>query len=352
MKKKYIVCIHILVWMLIWLNDFLPKYIGNTSRVLASHQPGVTLFTHYALVSLGYLISSIVVFYTIAYLIAPAYFKKQWIKATLLFLALLMFIPGYRYLAEYQVMLPVLGYDNYFGKTPDPFWYIQNSILYSVYSCFTWAFIYFVVREWYLNNKSKRELEKEKIAAELSFLRSQVNPHFLFNAMNDIYSLTLTKSDEAPGAVLKLSELLRYMLREGTGDLAPLEREIDYLSNVVELWQIGEKGNSFVDFKVGGLITNQQIAPLILINFVENAFKHGITREETTPLRIEIDVDALGLSFLISNKKNKDLKDSTGGIGLVNVKRRLELIYPESHYLDIIDNTDTFTVKLRIEWKK
>lgn len=352
MKKKYVVSIHILVWIMIWLNDFLPKFIGNTSAAFTFHQPGSVPLIHYALVSLGYLISNIVVFYTIAYVIAPAFLKKQWLRASLFLFLLILFIPVYRFFAEYNVMLPLLGYDNYFGKIPDAYWYIQNSILYTVYSCVTWALIYFVIKEWYHNNKRKRELEKEKIAAELSFLRSQVNPHFLFNAMNDIYSLTLTKSDEAPGAVLKLSELLRYMLREGTGNLAPLEREIDYLSNVVELWQIGEKGSSFVDFKVSGLITNQQIAPLILINFVENAFKHGVTREALNPVHIEIDVDQLGLSFLIFNKKNTNLKDNTGGIGLANVKRRLELIYPDSHDLEISDNADTFTVKLRIEWKR
>ena len=351
MKRKFVILLHVLVWLLVWINDFMPKYLNNASRAYQAHPEGPTLLFNQAMVSLSYMISAIVIFYALAYLIAPLYLRKRWIHATLWLTALVLFIPLYRYLMEFHVLLPVFGYDNYFGKVPEAMWYIQNSILYATYSYLSWAVIYFFVREWYQNNKKKKEIEKEKIRAELSFLRSQINPHFLFNAMNDIYSLTLIKSDEAPQAILKLSELLRYMLKGGTAELAPLEAEIDYLNNVVELWQIGEKGNSFVDFKVSGLITNQQIAPLILINFLENAFKHGITKDQTHPIQIDIDIDNLGLSFLIVNRKNSQLKDSTGGIGLANVKRRLDLIYPDRHVLDISDEAGTFTVKLRIEWK-
>ncbi|RZM29586.1 MAG: hypothetical protein EOO88_04320 [Pedobacter sp.] len=350
MRRKYVIWLHVAVWLVIWLNNFLPRYFANNYKGYAKVPEGAGLLFNYAAVSLGYLIITIVIFYTIAYLIAPKFLNKKWLQGLLSLLGLLVFIPLYRYILEFHILLPYLNFDNYFGKTPEMIWYIQNSILFSVYSYFTWAIIYFVVKEWYENNKRKKELEKEMVTAELSFLRSQVNPHFLFNAMNDIYSLTLTKSDDAPVAVLKLSELLRYMLREGTGELASLEREIDYLSNVVELWQIGEKGNSFVDFKVSGIIDNQQIAPLILINFVENAFKHGVTKDADHPVQIEVDVDASGLSFFISNKKNKDHKDSTVGIGLINVQRRLELIYPKSHHLEISDSADTFTINLRIEW--
>lgn len=350
MKKKYRIGLHILIWALVFLNDFLPKYSSNSYHSYANSNLSAALFFNYFVISLGYLSSGIISFYTSANLIAPSFLGKKWLKGILFTFLLFVFIPAYRYLLEFHFFLPYFGFDNYFGKTPDMHWYIKNSILYTFYSYFIYGFIYFIVTEWYSNNRKQKELEKEKITAELAFLKSQINPHFLFNTLNDIYALTYRKSNEAPDAVLKLSDLLRYMLKESDDKFADLQKEINYLKNVIDLFQIGQKGLAHIDFEVEGQVDKQQIAPLILINFVENAFKHGVIDKPNHPVQIKIKISVNEMSFKINNKKNEDYKDKTVGIGLANVKRRLELIYPDQHWLEINDETDTFTVELKIKW--
>jgi two-component system LytT family sensor kinase len=349
MRKKYKIGLHILIWFLVFLNDFLPKYLNNNFRSYSNSNSSAQLL-NYFLICLGYLGSGLVSFYTTANLIAPSFLSRKWLKGLLYTFLLFVFIPSYRYLLEFHFFLPYLGFDNYFGNKPEVTWYIQNSVLYTFYRYFIYGFLYFIVTEWYSNHGKQKELEKEKITAELAFLKSQINPHFLFNTLNDIYALTYHKSEKAPDAVLKLSDLLRYMLKESEGKFADLKKEIDYLKNVIDLFQIGQKGSAAIEFKVDGEVDKQQIAPLILINFIENAFKHGVIDNPLWPIHIKIHIDLNGMDFFISNQKNKDYKDQTVGIGLVNVKRRLELIYPHQHWLEIKDEADTFTVTLKIKW--
>lgn len=348
MQKKYKIGLHILVWTIFLLNDFLPKYFGKAYRSFGNEAASFALFGKYLIVNLAYLFSGIVVFYGVAYLIAPLAFRhKKWIKSILVTIGLFAFIVGYRYFIEFLILKPYLGFDNYFGKIPDALWYVKNAILYSLYSYFSYGFIFFFINEWYVNNQKKKELEQEKITTELAFLKSQINPHFLFNTLNDIYALTYRRSEHAPEAVLKLSALLRYMLKESDEQLVLLDKEINYLHNVIELHKIGQKGEAYIDFRVEGTTEGLKIAPLILINFVENAFKHGVFDNKDNPICIRLNIIGQQMAFEVFNLKNHDQKDKTGGIGLGNVQRRLSLIYP-SHTLDIADETTTFTVKLQL----
>lgn len=285
-------------------------------------------------------------------LIAPLILKqRQWLKGILLTLLLSALLPAFRYTIEYQFFLPKLHFDNYKGHEPTAFWYIKNVILYAFYSYFLYGFIYFVLKEWYSNNRKQKELEREKIVAELAFLKSQINPHFLFNTLNDIYVLTYHRAAEAPNAVLKLSALLRYMLKESDEKFVLLQKEIDYLKDVIELHQIGQKGISFVNLEVEGEVNTLEIAPLILINFVENAFKHGVFNNPDFPIQIKLIAHPKLLSFTVENLKNEDIKDQTVGIGLKNVSRRLALIYPGKHLLNCMEENNKFKVELKIEWK-
>jgi hypothetical protein len=349
MQKKYRIGLHTLVWIFIFLNSFLPHYLDNSYRSYATRS-GSELFLNYFLISLGYFISDIISFYFTAAVIAPLFLKhKNWIKGSLAVLLLFALIPAYRYILEYHFFLPYLDFDNYHGNTPTIAWYIKNSISYTFYRHFIYGLVYFIVAEWFNHTRKQKELEKEKIAAELAFLKSQINPHFLFNTLNDIYALTYRQSAKAPYAVLKLSELLRYMLKESDEKFTDLQNEIDYLKNVIELHEIGQKGEAYIDFEIEGNVNRQQIAPLILINFVENAFKHGVIDNPIHSVKIKLIVNGNHLIFTVSNLKNQDQKDVTGGIGLTNVKRRLDLIYPDKHTLHINEKDDTFTVSLKIE---
>ena len=202
--------------------------------------------------------------------------------------------------------------------------------------------------DWFVNERVQRDLENQRLSAELAFLKSQINPHFLFNSLNSIYSLAYQKSDTTPDAILRLSEIMRYMLYECNDNKVDLSKELQYLHNFIDLQKIRLGKNAFIDFKVEGKVTNQQIVPLLLIAFIENAFKHGVAGDEASPIKLVVSVDKNHLHFYIQNKKHNNNTDSVGGIGLNNVIRRLDLLYPGDYNLDIRDEKDTYTCELSL----
>lgn len=217
----------------------------------------------------------------------------------------------------------------------------------------------YVLGKNYLHNeKQKQALLQEKLSAELQFLKAQINPHFLFNTLNNLFALA-EKSGERPLAegISELSNLMRYMLHEANADRVPLSREIAYLQSVIELQQLrlDENDDVLISLNIEGDYSKHEIAPLILIPFVENAFKHGIYLQESSFIKINLKVDAQQIIFHLSNSKFEqqlnDLQESSG-IGLENVRRRLALIYPERHDLQINNGNDTFDVKLTLFAKK
>ncbi len=195
--------------------------------------------------------------------------------------------------------------------------------------------VYKFTVDWFFNENEKSELEKQKLTAELAFLKSQINPHFLFNSLNNIYSLAYRKSDATPNAILKLSEIMRYMLYESNESRVLLSKEIVYLKSYIELQKLRFKGDGYVVLEVEGEIDDLRILPLVLISFVENAFKHGLATEENDPIQINISVFEHNLIFTVKNLKSDANKDETGGIGLANVKRRLDLVYPDCYKLSV-----------------
>lgn len=203
--------------------------------------------------------------------------------------------------------------------------------------------------DWFLNERIQRDLENQRLSAELAFLKSQINPHFLFNSLNSIYSLAYQRSETTPDAILKLSEIMRYMLYECNDNRVDLSKELLYLENYIGLQKIRYGNKAFVDFNVNGIINNQQIVPLLLISFIENAFKHGVANDPATPIHIKMDVEPHHLYFKMENKKHRFNKDSGGGIGLNNVKRRLDLLYPGRYQLKIDDGEEVYTSELSLD---
>ncbi|OKS84562.1 histidine kinase [Mucilaginibacter polytrichastri] len=190
-----------------------------------------------------------------------------------------------RYFLEYHLFLPVFRFDNYNGHPYTFRHFITNVFFYYFPSYFVYGLIYFFVSGWYKTKQHQQELEKENTAAELNFLRSQVNPHFLFNSINDIYSLTYQQSVQAPAALLKLLKSC-VTCCEGKADTMPLQNEVTYLENVIELQRISAKGQAFINFTVEGYIETQIIATMLLVAFVENAFKHGVITNPEHPIVI------------------------------------------------------------------
>lgn len=207
--------------------------------------------------------------------------------------------------------------------------------------------------DWFTHQRKVRKLERQKLKTELAFLRTQVNPHFLFNVLNTVYGLARReKAPETADTVMRLSEMMRYMLYESSGDKISLQKEIKYLTNYVEMERIRKWQNGDIDFKVEGDIQNQTIAPMILINFIENSFKHGMDKQaDQAWVRIHLQIEEEELLFTCANSNlNKDSRSLTtaSGIGLSNVKRRLNLIYANSYKLDILDEADEYQIQLRL----
>jgi two-component system LytT family sensor kinase len=340
--------------LLFWVLYLANNLWGSISHgILSGHKvEPVTfaLFIKYFIIEAGYILMPALCFYSAAQIVAPQIIvKKNYYKAALLTLATILFMVLFRYLLEYHFYLPVLNFDNYRGNPYTVSHYITNILLFYFPSYFAYGLMYFFIKEWYKNKQHQQELQKEKLSTELAFLRSQINPHFLFNTINDIYSLTYQKSDEAPAALLKLSEILRYMLREGNADFMPLSMEFKYLENVIELQRISAKGEAYIIFETEGYLDEQKIASLLLIAFVENAFKHGILSDPQNPVRIFLKANANMLVFTISNKKNNYQKDKTGGIGMNNVQRRLELMYPGKHELKVMNEEAFYSINLTLQ---
>lgn len=203
--------------------------------------------------------------------------------------------------------------------------------------------------DWFNSERIKRNLESERREMELQFLKSQLNPHFLFNSLNNIYSLAYQKSDKTADAIMKLSEIMRYMIYESNTPTVSLSKEVDYLKSYIELQKIRFKDGAYVEMNLNGEIDDQKIVPLMLISFVENAFKHGVVNDPEEPIKINIIANQKILHFSVINKKNQQNKDAQGGVGLPNVERRLQLIYPDRYKLNVVNSATHYNCELMID---
>ena len=207
-----------------------------------------------------------------------------------------------------------------------------------------------------LINRAIRELQREAIlkeqqTAKLQFLRAQINPHFLFNTLNNIYSLAVTKSDRTGEMVLRLSDLLRYVIYEGQQSLVDLVKEIDQLKKFVELFQMKQEFERDVQFTVQGDPTGYQIEPMILIPLVENCFKHcDFEENDQAFIEMNLVLEKDQVSFTTRNTYNPDdqQRDKTGGVGLENIRHRLEMKYPERHQVMIKAGDGIFEIAVQM----
>lgn len=213
-----------------------------------------------------------------------------------------------------------------------------------------------IMVDWITENRKRIALRNESMESELRFLKSQINPHFLFNTLNSLYALTLRKDDKAPDIVIKLSEMMRYMLYECNEPRVPLRKEINYLQNYLDLERLRQRAGIRIEMVVTGKVGEQMIAPLLLIPFLENSFKHGINANITDGfVRAHMAIDLRSVVFTLENSKSPMLPNPlnnnrpSGGIGLVNVRRRLDLLYPDAYTLEVRDSPGTYAVHLRVE---
>ncbi|WPP52646.1 sensor histidine kinase [Catalinimonas niigatensis] len=207
-----------------------------------------------------------------------------------------------------------------------------------------------MTKEWFRNERLKNEMEKEKMASELAMLKSQINPHFLFNNLNNIYSLAIKKSEDAPKGIVMLSEMMRYVLYDSSADKISLSKEVEHLQNYIDLQKLRLKQGKKICFDTEGELEIKKIEPMLLEPFVENAFKHGDIFRQEGNICIKLKVEGDELSFTVKNtvSRNGHVKDQQSGIGLKNIEKRLDLLYPGRHQLHIQEKEGTFEVDLKL----
>lgn len=342
MKNKRPLIVHVVFWMLI--SVLLIAEVIFNKRSFSPYEL-VTIYGYSGLINIS-------IFYINYTLLIPLLVKEQK-RYGLYIVAIVLLIVG---MSVLKTIVASLNPEMLLSYVSDKGTVEYSSISrYALLSLFASGFFIVVSSllkfaiDWFGNERVQRDLERERKEMELQFLKSQLNPHFLFNSLNNIYSLAYQKSDKTADAILKLSEIMRYMIYESNDSWVSLSKEIEYVQSFIELQKLRFKDGAAVEFTMNGEIDNQQIVPLILISFVENAFKHGIANDPENPIKINIIANQKILHFSITNKKNKYNKDEMGGVGLNNVERRLQLLYPERYKLNIVNSATHYTSELMLD---
>jgi len=285
----------------------------------------------------------LVVYFSMYFLVPKLLFRKRYLLFVFLFLLVLLTCSFYVRCVDLIIFHTVEKFDD------------RRLLLRTLYGNLNLCGIALSIKlfkSWYLEREAKQQAEKAELRLQLQLLKSQVHPHFLFNTLNNLYSLSIEGSPQSPVVILKLSSLLRYMLYECNQAGILLEKEIEIIRNYIGLEQIRYGERLELSFHVSGELHGYFIAPLLLLPFVENAFKHGASKQiDHSWINIDVSVEENKLYFKLSNGVAANRENAAGnkGIGLANVKKRLALLYPGKHNLKILEGEETFTVSLQLE---
>ena len=204
--------------------------------------------------------------------------------------------------------------------------------------------------DWLALETRRKELENEKLTAELTFLKAQINPHFLFNTLNNLYYLAFTNSPNTTEVIAKLSQMMRYMIYDSNHEKVLLSKEIEYIENYIGLEKLRLNNEIPINFSVEGDVNHVKIVPLILITFLENAFKHGVSNNSTNAyISVNLKVQNKTLIYLVENSILETNNHEKSGIGLQNVKRRLDLSYPEKYRLEVVSSEKDYKINLSLD---
>ncbi|MCB0630567.1 MAG: histidine kinase [Saprospiraceae bacterium] len=297
----------------------------------------------FRLFMLAFTTQLVFILYSLAAYLLPLklYPQHLWWLVPALFISWVM-ITAFRYIVQEVVLYDVFGFGNYsddYGMIQ----YVMDNLYYAVIHMSV-GFIFFFFQYTKFKDRQQQQLVIQNQRAELTFLRSQLNPHFLFNTLNNIYSLVYRKSDAATKSIEKLTAILRYALYEQSQKV-PLKEEINSLQNFIELERIRYDYKLDLNFSIDGDDRNVLVPPFLLIPFIENVFKHGDLRK---PICIRLEIRGRELCFEVKNAVKTQHNAEKGGIGLENIRRRLELLYPGQYELQVEDQDGTFTIFLKL----
>lgn len=331
-SNTYYIAVHILFWILFVTGIFFLQ----KDMILKNSQYAISWGLS--------VIESIGFFYLMYGFIIKRFFKPN----KLLWFALIVIITFIAYIG-FELILEnlinsILGYN-------DLYILFNKIISKSFFNTFIFGIALFValMENWVRSQKYQKAIERERLESELKMLKFQINPHFLFNTLNNLHTLVYKKSDNAPEVVMKLSSLMRYMLYETEGNYVSLTKELEYLQNFVELQKLRLASNQKVNMTIRGEVNGYEIAPLLLVPFIENAFKHGTRASKETQIEILVSISNGVLTFNCINDYQPNIQTQVNsGIGLANVKKRLELMYNGRYQLNIDTSNNKYNVNLTL----
>ncbi|MCG2614103.1 histidine kinase [Terrimonas sp. NA20] len=344
MTKKALIGVHLAYWFYFMIVTEFANNLAYKNRWFAlSDNIGLLFISN--LVIFGF------IFYFNYLVLLPRFFKRRkFLQLILSWILLSISFVGLRYFFQEYLFLKYFNTCNFcytdYGRT----WpiYAVNNFFQGLSSFIMAGTIIWFADDWLRSEKQKMRLQKEKVEAERAFLQAQVSPHFLFNSLNNIYSMVYHGSEDSLPAIQKLSGMMRYIISESHSVWIDLTKELLYLDDYIQLQKYRIK-DAAIQYTIMGDPASKVIAPLILISFVENAFKHGIVTDQANPVVIRMEIMNDSLKFYIANKINPDSKDSVSGIGLKNVESRLGLQYPGTHSLAVKTENGIFEASLSID---
>jgi len=287
-----------------------------------------------------------IAYFNYSYLLPRFQQHKSWLRYILHFLGPFVVVIVARVYWQRFIIDGLTHQDRFAYSTM----FIVQSIVITLFIAIFIGFLRFV-SDWFEFQATKKEIETERLTAELSFLKAQINPHFLFNTLNNLYYLAYSQSPNTTEVIAKLSHVMRYMIHDSNYPLVPLSKEIEYIENYISLERLRLNDQTTINLNIQGETEKVHVAPLILITFLENAFKHGITKTNAASwVNILIQADDEELIFVVENSKSNGTdKTEKSGIGLANVKRRLELLYPGRHDLRVEDEPERYYIELKLQ---
>ncbi len=299
---------------------------------------------HHTIRELIHYVLLLAFFYINYYWLVPRFFfERSYLVfglAVFYFFLMVSFLPS--------MILPEAGGEPEFEHGPPSFFPLLlrriNHNLFLFVALFFFSLLLRIGFRW-------RQSERQKLNAELSYLKAQINPHFLFNTLNTIYALAIEKSDQTPNAIVKLSGMMRYIITEADKDFVSLDKEISYLQDYIELQQLRFGPDLSIEYSQTGDPDGKTITPLILIGFIENAFKYGVNAEQNSLIRIGLAISERAVVFTCYNRKVIKLPGEVTSMqsGLQNARNRLQLLYPGRHTLTIAETEEDYDVSLSLQ---
>jgi two-component system, LytTR family, sensor kinase len=350
MNKKYLtILIHLSGWIAFFIFPFVLINFPTSNHVMEfngmkppNQQPA--LFPFFIINNLLFILFFYINLY---YLLPQLYYKKKKVTYFITMFVLLLvavYLPSY---IKTQLVPDPQFFDKNFPRHPGN---DKDRIFGFLHFLTMWLLstIISLSQRYRRMERRNKEIKEQKLSAELSYLKAQVNPHFLFNTLNNIYALSICQSEQTPEAILKLSSIMRYVTQDAEAEKVPLEKELDYLNNYIALQQLRSNKHLAVSFDVTGDYSYQVIAPLLLINFIENAFKHGVSNHVSCFVHIKIHVSENQLHMEVVNKKMELIKMESTSIGADNTRRRLQFQYRDKHRLSVEEKDEMYKVTLQL----